>query len=353
MIEMYKEYTEKWKPAHDKAQSDAEGKWEGEKGEDSKGRPTYTAGEVWNNSGNPELVSQLYGTLNDKQKESVQDIYSHTYADSITAGDDEETALRKATEAAEEMVNTFTGGTWKNNNTGKEKRYYYKFRLFNENNELLGTEVYQKMGDKDEKGNYKTTDKEALEEAVKYRIKEYYSQDADNPEKRKRNIEEAITNVGKHPNKDASDALKANYKKWYNAYKNTLENAYKVYYGYSQGGIVDYTGPAMVHGTPSKPEAFLNAKQTAMISDAVRAAGEGNVLDGIRATLASLDSSIRSLITNNITTQSSNITVAPGAVVLNVAKLNDSYDIEELSNDIMNRMVNIASKATNRGVNRR
>ena len=31
---------------------------------------------------------------------------------------------------------------------------------------------------------------------------------------------------------------------------------------YSKGGIVDYTGLAMVHGTPSQPEAFLNHSQT-------------------------------------------------------------------------------------------
>jgi hypothetical protein len=29
--------------------------------------------------------------------------------------------------------------------------------------------------------------------------------------------------------------------------------------GYSKGGLVDYTGIAMVHGSPGKPEAFLNA----------------------------------------------------------------------------------------------
>lgn len=35
--------------------------------------------------------------------------------------------------------------------------------------------------------------------------------------------------------------------------------------GYSKGGYVDYTGLAMVHGSPSRPEAFLNASQTALI----------------------------------------------------------------------------------------
>ena len=36
--------------------------------------------------------------------------------------------------------------------------------------------------------------------------------------------------------------------------------------GYSSGGIVDFTGPAMVHGTPTKPEAFLSAQDTTLIA---------------------------------------------------------------------------------------
>jgi hypothetical protein len=33
---------------------------------------------------------------------------------------------------------------------------------------------------------------------------------------------------------------------------------------YKQGGLVDYTGLAMVHGSSTTPEAFLNAEQTAL-----------------------------------------------------------------------------------------
>lgn len=36
---------------------------------------------------------------------------------------------------------------------------------------------------------------------------------------------------------------------------------------YSTGGYVDYTGLAMVHGSQTKPEAFLNTSQTAMFAD--------------------------------------------------------------------------------------
>ena len=34
---------------------------------------------------------------------------------------------------------------------------------------------------------------------------------------------------------------------------------------FAQGGLVDFTGPAWVDGTPSRPEAFLSAEDTAMI----------------------------------------------------------------------------------------
>ena len=35
---------------------------------------------------------------------------------------------------------------------------------------------------------------------------------------------------------------------------------------YSTGGVVDYTGPAWVHGSKNKPETFLNADQTKLFA---------------------------------------------------------------------------------------
>jgi hypothetical protein len=34
---------------------------------------------------------------------------------------------------------------------------------------------------------------------------------------------------------------------------------------YSKGGLVDYTGIAQVHGSPTRPEAFLSANDTSMM----------------------------------------------------------------------------------------
>lgn len=123
-------------------------------------------------------------------------------------------------------------------------------------------------------------------------------------------------------------------------------------YGFSQGGLVDYTGLAMVHGSKSKPESFLNAEQTAQIKEALALSGN-NSFANLVSSIRQLDSNIKSVISNSYHDDSSDFTVAPGAVVVQVAKLNDAYDIEDISNDIMNRITTIASKATNRGVNRR
>ena len=39
---------------------------------------------------------------------------------------------------------------------------------------------------------------------------------------------------------------------------------------YASGGINDYTGIAMLHGTPSKPEAVLNPEETKVYRDFVQ-----------------------------------------------------------------------------------
>lgn len=35
--------------------------------------------------------------------------------------------------------------------------------------------------------------------------------------------------------------------------------------GFDEGGLVDFTGPAMVHGSPLRPESFLDAEDTALM----------------------------------------------------------------------------------------
>ena len=121
--------------------------------------------------------------------------------------------------------------------------------------------------------------------------------------------------------------------------------------GYIEGGLVDYTGPAIVHGTPARPEAFLNAEQTKQIREGLELGSDRGILSNLRSTISELNHAINSIVNNNVSTNEINI--SNGAIQISVGKLNDKYDIEDVSNDIMNRIVSIASKASNRGVNRR
>lgn len=123
---------------------------------------------------------------------------------------------------------------------------------------------------------------------------------------------------------------------------------------YMHGGLVDYTGLAMVHGSKTKPESFLNAEQTAQIREGLETtSGKSSALEGIKDTLLKLNSSIQSLTNITNKTESNTYTIAPGAVVIQVEQLNDAYDVDTLSADIMNRMYAIGNKSTNRGVSRR
>jgi hypothetical protein len=46
---------------------------------------------------------------------------------------------------------------------------------------------------------------------------------------------------------------------------NEVVDKYSLGPAYAQGGLVNFTGPAWVDGTPSRPEAFLSAEDTALI----------------------------------------------------------------------------------------
>lgn len=132
-----------------------------------------------------------------------------------------------------------------------------------------------------------------------------------------------------------------------NKKSNTIKNKKK----YSTGGLVDYTGIAIVHGSKTKPESFINAEQTKALLTGL------NLIKDID-NYSNMQNTLRSLVSNPISEINSpnnqtNINVSQGAIQINIDQLNDEYDIEQISNDIMSRMYDIAAKASSRGVNRR
>lgn len=83
---------------------------------------------------------------------------------------------------------------------------------------------------------------------------------------------------------------------------------------YATGGLVDYTGPAWVDGTPTRPEAFLSAEDTARIGAAAQ----------LLSNIPALNSSS---ITDN--SYSSNIGDTTIEVHINVESISSELDIDE------------------------
>ena len=94
---------------------------------------------------------------------------------------------------------------------------------------------------------------------------------------------------------------------------------------YAQGGLVDYTGPAWVDGTKSKPEAFLSSEDTERIGAA-----------------AKLLATIPQLMHNNTNTTSSNIGDTSIEIHINVESLGNDYDVDKLAERIKQDIVNIS-----------
>lgn len=122
--------------------------------------------------------------------------------------------------------------------------------------------------------------------------------------------------------------------------------------GMKTGGAADNTGLYMLHGSPRNPEYVLNAKQTRGMEQLITFTERNpDFVDVLKAHYDALagDVSGRSYSTAN----SNSITIAEGAIQIAVEKLNDKYDIEDISNDIMDRMYTIAAKSSSRSVSRR
>ena len=90
---------------------------------------------------------------------------------------------------------------------------------------------------------------------------------------------------------------------------------------YASGGLVDYTGPAWVDGTPGKPEAFLNANQTAMI--------------------ASFTANLAKMISGKF--PSSNVEAGNNCEInIDIGSIGADYDIDQAINKVKQEIVNSA-----------
>ena len=104
--------------------------------------------------------------------------------------------------------------------------------------------------------------------------------------------------------------------------------------GYNKGGYVDYTGIAAVHGKANKPEAFLNARQTALF-------------ETLRDALVKVPTSINTKETNN------SETVTIENLAINVKELADTDSIDKVVKTVKDSIYRDATSGNNMKINRR
>ena len=103
-----------------------------------------------------------------------------------------------------------------------------------------------------------------------------------------------------------------------------------------------------------KGEGVFTADETSALMELVKNYRylSKNPLSGLLSSIkTSYGDVFRNIATNN--NPSDRINIESGAVVLQVQQLNDKYDVDELFNDVTDRLYSIAARASGRGVSRR
>ena len=134
---------------------------------------------------------------------------------------------------------------------------------------------------------------------------------------------------------------KADFEKWKNS----------TIFSYSHGGLANYTGLAMVHGSKTKPEAFFNAEQTAMWKNDIL--GKHNSLTSLLLDFTSALGDLADSNTYNTINRGEAINIDKAEVIMNVGSIANDYDARRAGESALEEMLNIARKTGTRGVSRR
>ena len=90
------------------------------------------------------------------------------------------------------------------------------------------------------------------------------------------------------------------------------------------GGIVNYTRPAWVDGTPTKPEAFLNAQDTQRIGEAAKILAQIPALNGA---------------SENVSTNIGDTTIE---IHINVENIESDYDVDQMIERVKNDIIDVS-----------
>ena len=113
--------------------------------------------------------------------------------------------------------------------------------------------------------------------------------------------------------------------------------------GYSSGGSVDYTGLAMVHGTPTRPEYFLDAEETKMWKSDILSANSSSLTSRLLA-LREILNGIESASSHINNSTDNGVIIEKAEVNVDVAQLANDYDARRAGDTIMDEILQIARK---------
>ena len=114
---------------------------------------------------------------------------------------------------------------------------------------------------------------------------------------------------------------------------------------YSKGGLADYTGLAMVHGSPQDPEAFLNAEETHMWRDKILGGNSGSLTSMLIDFQDMVSGMVSSDSYSEIGVSGSGVNIENAVVNMNATISND-YDARRAADTVMDEMIRIARKTT-------
>lgn len=282
---------------------------------------------AWTDADEGAEKKEIYDSLNTERQADIQKLFGEAYANAKAEGKDRLHSLAAAQQAIYERLyasigeddgsgtgSSGSGGSSKTNGDPSKGWVHISYGVG-----LSGTTSLAVGG----KGYYRITDKT---------IEEVYASNNCITLRGKRiiaNKRGSVTIYGKRKIDITSDTVTA-----------------------ATGALIEEDEtPAILH----KGEGVFTAKQTSalisMVDNYQKLATNamGATLLSSFAGTAKNYSSLSAAPSN----QTSSITIDPGAVVIQVEKLNDKYDVDSLATDVFNKITAIASKATNRGVNRR
>ena len=116
-------------------------------------------------------------------------------------------------------------------------------------------------------------------------------------------------------------------------------------YAYKKGGLANYTGLAMVHGSPQDPEAFLNAEETHMWRDKILSGNSGSLTSMLIDFQDMVSGMVSSDNYSEIGVSGSGVNIENAVVNMNATISND-YDARRAADTVMDEMIRIARKTT-------